>query len=246
MPPKVSFVEPECTCPSDPTCTPTPTPTPSCHRHHPPSLDEILPNLFLGNLTAAESPSHLAKHAITHVLSVTSARPRVPQGYIHKYHNLHDDHSADLLAVLPDCVNRLEYLLADEKKEEEQKRVLVHCCMGRSRSGAVVVAYVMKARRCGVDEALAYVVGRRGGVRPNSSFVRQLRAWEGLACSPWVREERAAVVRPRVVGRAGSRRRRSVFEEEWVVVGEVGEECVGVNGGWGWGVGGLIPGVLMA
>ncbi|KAI5847936.1 protein-tyrosine phosphatase-like protein [Morchella snyderi] len=261
MPPKVSFVEPDCSChshshshssssssshshssdPPPPACTPT-----SCHRHHPPSIDEIVPGLFLGNLTAAESPETLAKHAITHVLSVTSSRPLIPPGYVHKYHSLHDDHTADLLAVLPDCVSRLEHLLptaadgadTDSRKEQaavkvKEKRVLVHCCMGRSRSGAVVVAYVMKTRQCSVDEALGFVVSRRGVVRPNSSFVRQLRAWGGGGFSPWVREE--LVVRPRVVGRAGSRRRRSVFEEEWVVVGEVGDECWGVNGGRGCG-----------
>ncbi|KAH8147097.1 uncharacterized protein LAJ45_08897 [Morchella importuna] len=190
MPPKVSFVEPDCTCRASDHPT-TPVRTQSCHRHHPPNMDEILPGLFLGNLTAAESAEHLSKHGITHVLSVTSSCPLVPQG------------------------------------------------------GAVVVAYVMKARHYTLDAALTHVVAQRPIVRPNSSFMRQLRAWEGAGCSPWVREELAAIVRPRVVGRAGSRRRRSVFDEEWVVVGEVGEECCGVNGGGGGGMGG-VTGVVEA
>ncbi|RPB09916.1 phosphatases II, partial [Morchella conica CCBAS932] len=153
MPPKVSFVEPDCTCRASDHPT-TPVRTQSCHRHHPPNMDEILPGLFLGNLTAAESAEHLSKHGITHVLSVTSSCPLVPQGYVHKYHNLHDDHSADLLAVLPD---------------------------------------LMKARHYTLDAALTHVVAQRPIVRPNSSFMRQLRAWEGAGCSPWVREELAAI-----------------------------------------------------
>lgn len=75
------------------------------------------------------------------MLSITSSCPLVPTGYVHKYHNLHDDHGADLLGVLPDCVDRLGYLLSESGGEAGGKRVLVHCCMGKSRSGAVVVAY---------------------------------------------------------------------------------------------------------
>lgn len=47
--------------------------------------------------------------------------------------------------MLPSCIRRLEYILGDEDGGVDvlgrRRRVLVHCRMGMSRSGGVVVAY---------------------------------------------------------------------------------------------------------
>ena len=50
--------------------------------------------------------------------------------------------------------------------------------MGRSRSVALVLAYLMKYHDMDFDTALAYVQHRRKGINPNPGFVQQLRVWE--------------------------------------------------------------------
>ncbi|KAI9026747.1 protein-tyrosine phosphatase-like protein [Hyaloraphidium curvatum] len=55
---------------------------------------------------------------------------------------------------------------------------LVHCAQGKSRSGAVTVAYVMACLDMGVDEALAHVRRFRGTVEPNEGFMSALRVAE--------------------------------------------------------------------
>jgi len=57
-------------------------------------------------------------------------------------------------------------------------RVLVHCFRGSSRSGAVVIAYVMRRRRMTFVEALRFVQSRRSIVNPNPGFVQQLLQYE--------------------------------------------------------------------
>ncbi len=65
---------------------------------------------------------------------------------------------------------------------DEQRRagrpVYVHCHQGISRSGMVVVAYLMAKHGWTRYEALAYVRTRRPGVRPNPAFMERLQEWE--------------------------------------------------------------------
>jgi atypical dual specificity phosphatase len=65
---------------------------------------------------------------------------------------------------------------------ESQRRagrvVFVHCLNGVSRSGLVVVAYLMAHEGWPRDEALRYVRSARPDVRPNPAFMRLLLEWE--------------------------------------------------------------------
>eukprot|EP00163_Fabomonas_tropica_P024098 TRINITY_DN41676_c0_g1_i1.p1 TRINITY_DN41676_c0_g1~~TRINITY_DN41676_c0_g1_i1.p1 ORF type:complete len:409 (-),score=55.32 TRINITY_DN41676_c0_g1_i1:288-1418(-) len=53
--------------------------------------------------------------------------------------------------------------------------VLVHCQAGRSRSGMIVVAYLMMINDWSVERALAFIKERRPIAQPNESFLEQLR-----------------------------------------------------------------------
>jgi protein-tyrosine phosphatase len=56
--------------------------------------------------------------------------------------------------------------------------VFVHCRNGVSRSGMVVVAYLMAREGWSRDEAVAFVRSRRPGLRPNPAFMKLLLEWE--------------------------------------------------------------------
>lgn len=70
---------------------------------------------------------------------------------------------------------QVEWIAAQRR---EGRRVYVHCTQGVSRSGLVVVAYLMADRHCTVDEALTYVRSKRPVVHPNPAFRTLLEAWE--------------------------------------------------------------------
>jgi protein-tyrosine phosphatase len=57
-------------------------------------------------------------------------------------------------------------------------RVLVHCAAGSSRSGAVLVAYLMWSHHMSVESALAYVRKNRPIINPNPGFMTQLQEFE--------------------------------------------------------------------
>lgn len=60
------------------------------------------------------------------------------------------------------------------------RTVFVHCLAGVSRSGMVVVAYLMSKYAWTRDEALAFVRTKRPGARPNPAFMRLLGEWEQM------------------------------------------------------------------
>jgi len=64
------------------------------------------------------------------------------------------------------------------KAKSSRAKVVVHCQHGQSRSGALVVAYVMYSKRFNLREAISLVHSRRPELRINVAFLSQLQAFE--------------------------------------------------------------------
>lgn len=58
------------------------------------------------------------------------------------------------------------------------RTVLVNCAQGKSRSGAMAVAYLVAKLKVSVDEALARIRAVRPLVQPNPTFMKALRTFE--------------------------------------------------------------------
>jgi hypothetical protein len=63
-------------------------------------------------------------------------------------------------------------------KRQAGLTTFVHCRMGASRSGMVVVAYLMSRNHWTRDRALAFVRSKRPQTRPNPAFMERLLDWE--------------------------------------------------------------------
>ena len=85
--------------------------------------------------------------------------------------------------------------------------MLVHCAQGMSRSGTVVVGYLMWKERLSYVTALAHAQRARPVVEPNPGFALQLQDWEQSACeltrwTGWGQEKLERCFRRRWVGMA--------------------------------------------
>eukprot|EP00761_Pharyngomonas_kirbyi_P003887 gb/GECH01003891.1/.p1 GENE.gb/GECH01003891.1/~~gb/GECH01003891.1/.p1 ORF type:complete len:402 (+),score=63.06 gb/GECH01003891.1/:1-1206(+) len=83
-----------------------------------------------------------------------------------------DSSNADLLGNLLEVVQFIDQGL---NYSNENCSVLIHCERGRSRSAAIVGAYLIWKYRWNVEEALSYVSQRRPSALPNKSFQIQLK-----------------------------------------------------------------------
>jgi protein-tyrosine phosphatase len=65
----------------------------------------------------------------------------------------------------------------DEHRKAD-RAVFVHCAVGMSRSGMVVVAYLMQRDKLSRDDALKAVKAKRDIVQPNPAFMELLAEYE--------------------------------------------------------------------
>ena len=126
--------------------------------------------LFIGPLGGTRDAQALASANISTCISITDREVPRHDGVVYWQYRVPDESTADLRSLWPEICRRIDDGLA-------RGSVLVHCDQGVSRSGATVAAYI--ARRCNLsrDAALAQVRSRRGCVRPNDGFLRQLADW---------------------------------------------------------------------
>ena len=145
----------------------------------PPSnnADQIIPNVWLGNLKAAHDEQFLKNAGIQVVFNCTKDAPfhssirrryRVPVD-----DNLRDEEIRNLELWSYEIV----YKLLNEYKQG--RPILVHCHAGMQRSPAVVAMLLMAMYRMSTDQAKAYIKQRRPIVFfPSANFENAMRGFE--------------------------------------------------------------------
>ncbi|KAL3464018.1 protein-tyrosine phosphatase-like protein [Aspergillus heterothallicus] len=106
---------------------------------------------------------------------------------------------------------------------ESRGRVLVHCNQGISRSGSVVVAYIMRYLSLPYAAALATARKSRGLITPNVGFEYQLRMWEGCGFDVFLEAGEEQEREPDNLQGEGSQRQRMKKPEYAVWKNEVEE-----------------------
>uniref|UniRef100_A0A8C3YV57 Dual specificity phosphatase 13B n=1 Tax=Catagonus wagneri TaxID=51154 RepID=A0A8C3YV57_9CETA len=140
-------------------------------------VDEVWPNLFLGDAYAARDKTKLAQLGITHIVNVAAGKFQVDTG-AEFYRNMSleyygieadDTPSFDLSVYFLPVARYIRIALSVPRG-----RVLVHCAMGVSRSATVVLAFLMICENMTLVEAIQTVQAHRN-IYPNSGFLQQLQ-----------------------------------------------------------------------
>jgi len=156
-----------------------------------PDCSEVVPGVFISNITAARDAAFLRARGIAAVVNCVELKETRPQ-------------SADELAAAGvtdyTCLDLDDAFHADRgyaarvdagvaalaAARARGDGALVHCAMGVSRSATVLVAFLMEHGAAGggglpLADALKLARARRAAVYPNRSFVRHLRDREAAA-----------------------------------------------------------------
>jgi hypothetical protein len=131
----------------------------------PPNYDRVEDGLWLGGSVPEPPPG------VTAVLNLCEAEDPY-RAEVHRWAPIRDAEPAPSLAWLREQVEFIE------QQRAARRGVYVHCRNGVSRSGMVVLAYLMARERWPLDRALEVVRARRPELRPHPAFVRLLREWE--------------------------------------------------------------------
>jgi len=139
------------------------------------SIYKIDSRVFLGSLGAALDEAELNKYQVTHIVCVARGIKNVFAGkYQYRTVELLDSASESLLDHLPATLAWMHEALSSDP----EAKILVHCFAGRSRSVAIILAYLMVWHRITLKVALHHVRSIRPSANPNTSFMRHLKAFE--------------------------------------------------------------------
>ena len=131
----------------------------------PVAIDE---RVYIGDEDSARDIGVLQELGITHILIAGSYMRAYLTNMNYKQLPLEDSLEQNLTNYLSEA---LAYI------DNAQGKVLVHCAAGISRSGSIIVAYLMKKNNTGFDTALSMARNKSSRIRPNPNFERQLRAF---------------------------------------------------------------------
>ena len=136
---------------------------------------QVFEHVYLGSEWNAANLEELQRNGVGHILNVTREIDNFFPGQF-DYLNIrvYDDEATELLKHW----DRTFKFIA--RAVDSGSKVLVHCKMGVSRSASVVVAYAMKAYDWDLQKALQHVKLRRSCVKPNASFMEQLKIYAGI------------------------------------------------------------------
>lgn len=157
-----------------------------------PSISEITPNLFLGNGRCAYDPPTLRDNHINAVISLINAplalwtRSKFTDLIStdrHLWVECVDSSTQDLLVHMHRVCTFIDRMLLPV--EQKPGVVLVHCDQGVSRSATMVIAYLTREQRKGLEEVLAEVRTKRPRIKPSPNFMDQLEVWEKVGYEIW-------------------------------------------------------------
>ena len=134
-------------------------------------MDEIIPNLYLGNIASSKNTAKLKELGIKKILSVIESNApsyKKEDNFNHKVISVYDTVRENIVQYFGECLN---FIKGEEK-------VLVHCMAGASRSAAVVIAYIMWNQKKELYEAYNLVKEKRSMIFPNPGFKYQLQLFE--------------------------------------------------------------------
>jgi len=133
---------------------------------------EIVPNLYLGDVYAAHNTKELKKRNITHIVTCTvGVVPPFPDAFQYKHLKILDCAAEAIHDHFPETSEFIAKAIAEGGK------VLVHCIRGVSRSATIVAAYLMTSHKLSHNEAVATVRSKRPIARPNYGFMIQLEMY---------------------------------------------------------------------
>uniref|UniRef100_A0A8D0H2N3 Dual specificity protein phosphatase n=1 Tax=Sphenodon punctatus TaxID=8508 RepID=A0A8D0H2N3_SPHPU len=139
-------------------------------------IDEVWPNLFIGDIVIAHDREELRKLGITHVLNAAHSAwgSKGDQDFygqeIH-YHGIAAEDSIDF-NLSRHFYPASEYI--NGALSTPNGKILVHCVLGKSRSASLVLAYLMIVYHYSLAKAIQRVTLHRA-ISPNRGFLKQLQ-----------------------------------------------------------------------
>ena len=141
------------------------------------NADQILPNVWLGNLKAAHDEQFLKNAGIQVVFNATKDAPF--HSSIRRRYRIPVDDNLQEQEIRNLELWSYETVYKMLKEYKEGRPMLIHCHAGMQRSPAITAMFLMVLFRIGTDQAKAYIKKRRPiAFFPVANFEKSIRGFE--------------------------------------------------------------------
>ena len=129
-------------------------------------------NIYLGSSINAANYKELKDIGITCIINVTKAI----SNYYEDYEDEFDYYRISVEDIENESIiNNLDLVYKYiDKQIKKNKKILIHCFAGRSRSAAVVLFYLIKKYKLNIKEAYDLILKKRHVVNINKSFYNEI------------------------------------------------------------------------
>jgi len=164
------------------------------------SMQEVLPNIYMGPSSVAQDLAALQKNEISHILAIGwDLKAHFPDQFEYLLINKVEDRPGFfLLPYFPQAFEFMDRCLvgndgtitttnnnnnnsgsssSNGKKIKNNNRIFVHCHKGLSRSASIIIAYEMKQHQRSFESVYNDVRKSRSFIMPNIGFQVQLQAF---------------------------------------------------------------------
>lgn len=132
-------------------------------------MTHIYENIYIGDEDDAKNFSLLQEKKITHILIAGKyLEKHYPDSFIYYQINISDKLDQYLDFYFDECNEFIK----------NSTNVLVHCVVGKSRSPAIVMGYLIGVIKMSFQEAFDLVKEKRSIMSPNENFIEQLKIYE--------------------------------------------------------------------
>lgn len=130
-------------------------------------IHEIIPSVFVSQLTVAQNRKLLKKYGITHIVNLSQFPNYFPENFKYLTIDIPDSIDADISQHFEHSSNFIHDAI------KKKGKVLIHCYAGLSRSPTICISYLVQKHNMPLDEAIKFYTSKRQHVI-NFGFMNQL------------------------------------------------------------------------
>ena len=136
-------------------------------------MTSITDRIYIGDNVAVRNESSLNDKGITHIINCAlECKNYLIDKFEYVNLNMKDNDSqvSTLLNILDDSYNKILQIL-----EIPNSKIIIHCWSGKSRSGSVLMYYLMKSNNWDYDTTFKFIHTKYPHIKPNIAFQPILR-----------------------------------------------------------------------
>jgi len=131
--------------------------------------NEIIDNIYLGNINSVYDKKKLKEIGITDIISVIEG---FDPPYVNDFNYLVINAIDTETTNLSNCFNVSNEFI--NNVIENDRKILIHCTFGKSRSVTILAGYIISRFGMNPENALKAIKSKRNIINPNKFFVEQL------------------------------------------------------------------------